>query len=231
MQKQRFCIDTTAITDSEVRKSLGVNSISESAKKILQLIADSRVYLDISCHIPYPSVYNELVGFLKRENCPAETLIKLDTWLVKKTPNRYEIKLPAEILYEYIQDLRERINKGMRIGENSIYETASEVYKAPKIDKNSNDNDNDDDNKLHNTLSKTINSFRNKYRSALRTGTLDSTPDLDVLLLAKELDAAVVASDEGIEKWAQRLGLRFVKARDFPYILSEYLDTIGRKFI
>jgi hypothetical protein len=242
LQKQRFCLDTSAITDSEVRKSLGVNTISESAEKILNLIANSRVHLDISCHIPYPSVYNELVGFLKREGCPKETLIKVDTWLVKKTPNRYEIKLPAELLYEYIRDLRERINKGMRISENSMYETASEIYILSQADKSSNIvvndkvangkniNKNIKNNKkelMDEVLSKTINSFRNKYRSALRTGTLDSTPDLDVLLLAKELDAAVVASDEGIEKWAQRLGLRFVKAKDFPLILGEYLNTCG----
>ncbi|WP_292460450.1 RNA ligase partner protein [Methanothermococcus sp.] len=223
MQKQRFCLDTTAITDSEIRKSLGVNTISESAEKILNLIAESRVQLDISCHIPYPSVYNELVGFLKREGCPEEVLIKVDTWLVKKTPNRYEIKLPAEILYEYIRDLRERINKGMRISENAMYETASEAYML------SQDEEKDKKALIDDVLSKTVNSFRNKYRTALRTGTLDSAPDLDVLLLAKELDAAVVASDEGIEKWAQRLGLRFVKAKDFPFILKEYLNIYEKK--
>ena len=227
MQKQRFCLDTTAITDSEVRKSLGANTISKSAEMILDLIADSRVYLDISCHIPYPSVYDELVGFLKREGCPEEVLIKVDTWLVKKTPNRYEIKLPAEILYEYIKDLRERINKGMRISENAMYETASEAYVLSQMD----DKSKDKKALIDDVLSKTVNSFRNKYRSALRTGTLDSAPDLDVLLLAKELDAAVVASDEGIEKWAQRLGLRFVKAKDFPFILKEYLNIYGKNRI
>jgi RNA ligase partner protein len=227
LQKQRFCLDTTAITDSEVRKSLGANTISKSAEMILDLIADSRVYLDISCHIPYPSVYDELVGFLKREGCPEEVLIKVDTWLVKKTPNRYEIKLPAEILYEYIKDLRERINKGMRISENAMYETASEAYVLSQMD----DKSKDKKALIDDVLSKTVNSFRNKYRSALRTGTLDSAPDLDVLLLAKELDAAVVASDEGIEKWAQRLGLRFVKAKDFPFILKEYLNIYGKNRI
>lgn len=218
MQKQRFCLDTTAITDSEVRKSLGAKTISESAEIILDLIAKARVHLDISCHIPYKSVYNELGGFLQREECPREILIKVDTWLVKKTPNRYEIKIPAEIFYEYISDLRERINKGMRISESAMYETASEAY----IYSQANEKNRQD--VINEVLSKSVNSFRNKYRGALRTGTLDSAPDLDVLLLAKELDAAVVASDEGIEKWAQRLGLRFVNAKDFPFILKEYLN-------
>ncbi|BAP61813.1 hypothetical protein MMKA1_16960 [Methanococcus maripaludis KA1] len=223
MQKQRFCLDTTAITDSDVRKSLGVSNISESAEKIMDIIAQARVQLDISCHIPYDTVYKELVGFLTREECAPETLIKVDTWLVKKTPNRYEIKIPAEIFYEYVKDLRERINKGMRISENAMYETALEAYILSKPDEK------DREDVLNEVLSKTVNSFRVKYRNALRGGTLDSAPDLDVLLLAKELDAAVVANDEGIEKWAQRLGLRFVNARDFPFILQEYLDLWDKK--
>ncbi len=218
MHKQRFCLDTSAFTEPSVRKALGYESITDLTNRIMDLIAEARVKLNISCHIPYPSVYNELIGFLENEGCPREVIIKVDTWLVKKTPNRYEIKLPAEIFYDYIKDLRERINKGLRIGEEYITKTADMVYehikKNPDINKRE---------LLNSILSKTINNFRNKYRSALRVGTLDSAPDLDVLLLAKELDAAVVASDGGIEKWAQRLGLRFVNASDFPFMLEEYL--------
>jgi len=68
-----------------------------------------------------------------------------------------------------------------------------------------------------------IGKFRNKYRAALRYGILDSAPDIDVLILAKELDAAVVASDYGIEKWAEQLGVRFVPANTFPMMIKEYL--------
>jgi hypothetical protein len=73
-----------------------------------------------------------------------------------------------------------------------------------------------------------VNKFRNKYRSALRYGILDSAPDIDVLLLAKELDAAVVAKDYGIQKWAEQLGVRFVPAETFPRMLQEYLRHTSR---
>jgi len=66
--------------------------------------------------------------------------------------------------------------------------------------------------------------FRKRYRIALRKGTLDSAPDLDVLLLAKELGAGVVAADEGIKVWAERLGLRFLSAKSFPKMMEEYLQ-------
>ncbi|WP_423792676.1 RNA ligase partner protein [Methanocaldococcus indicus] len=218
MHKQRFCLDTSVFTEPSVRKALGYKTITELTNRLMDLIAEARVKLNISCHIPYPSVYNELIGFLENENCPKDVIIKVDTWLIKKTPNRYEIQMPSEIFYSYIKDLRDRINKGLRIGEEHIIKTADLVYEELKK--------NPDINKrelLNKILSKTINTFRNKYRAALRVGTLDSAPDLDVLLLAKELDAAVVASDGGIEKWAQKLGLRFVNAVDFPFMLEEYL--------
>ena len=223
MQKQRFCLDTSAFTEPSVRKAMNVKTITELTDKLMDLIAEARIKLNISCHIPYPSVYKELIGFLESENCPKEVIIKVDTWLVKKTPNRYEIKIPSEIFYEYVKDLRERINKGMRIGEGHIIKSSDMVYEIskrhPEMKK---------DEVINKVLSKTINTFRNKYRSALRVGTLDSAPDLDVLLLAKELDAAVVATDGGIEKWAQRLGLRFVNAVNFPFMLEEYLRHADR---
>jgi predicted DNA-binding protein (UPF0278 family) len=45
-----------------------------------------------------------------------------------------------------------------------------------------------------------------------------------VLILARELEAAVVASDFGIQKWAEELGVRFVPASTFPMILQEYME-------
>ena len=61
-----------------------------------------------------------------------------------------------------------------------------------------------------------IRKVREKYRAALRYGILDSAPDIDVLLLAKELDAAVVSQDLGIQRWAEQFGLRFMESRSFP---------------
>ena len=72
-------------------------------------------------------------------------------------------------------------------------------------------------------VGKTIRDFREKYRDALRFGILDSAPDIDVLLLVRELDVGVIASDESIRTWAERLGLRFVDASSFPHMLKEYL--------
>jgi len=213
--RQRFVLDTTAITDAGLRAKEGYESICKSAQEILDLIAKARLKLNISCYIPYPTVYAELVSFLKRHKCDEEIFIKLDTWLVKKTPNRYEVKIPAIIFYEYVSTMRQKINKGRKIAEEFIWESSAVAVKFA-----------DNREELEREVGNLISKFRDKYRTALRQGILDSAPDLDVLLLAKELEAGVVSSDAGIRRWSERLGLRFVEASKFPRMLKEYLTLI-----
>ncbi|MDI9645108.1 MAG: RNA ligase partner protein [Archaeoglobales archaeon] len=210
--RQRFVLDTTAITDAGMRVKEGFENLCDCANEILNLIALARLNLEISCYIPYPSVYGELVSFLRRNNCSEEVFVKLDTWLVKKTPNRYEVKIPAVILYEYILAVRQKINRGRRLAEEYIWESSAITT-----------NFSGGSEALEVEIGNLISKFRDKYRTAMRQGLLDSAPDLDVLLLAKELDAAVVSSDAGIRRWSEKLGLRYVEASKFPRMLKEYL--------
>lgn len=215
--KQRFVLDTTALTSVEHREG---SDFQTSMKTILDLISEARMKLNISCHIPFPTVYDELLHFMRRYNCPEELFVEVDTWLVKKTPDRFEVKISSEVFYEYIQDMRERMNRGMKVAENAVWLSANEAIEMAKRGE-------DKEKIIKESTAGIIKDFRAKYRNALRYGTLDSAPDLDVLLLAKEMDAGVVASDEGVKKWAARLGLRYVEGITFPKMLQEYLLHMG----
>ncbi|MCL7412766.1 MAG: RNA ligase partner protein [ANME-2 cluster archaeon] len=221
MIRQRFVLDTSALTDSTTREVEGYRNLCDGISGILNTIADARLSFDISCYVPFPSVYNELKDFAKNNGCNDEVIAKIDTWLVKKTPDRYEVKIPSKIFYEYVDYMRTRINKGMNVAEDAIWEAATECLFTTSEAK--------DKRKIEleierDIIGSIVGKFRDKYRTALRYGILDSAPDIDVLLLAKELDAAVVASDMGVQKWAEQLGLRFVEARSFPAIIREYLQ-------
>ncbi|WP_419095423.1 RNA ligase partner protein [Methanococcoides cohabitans] len=199
---------------------MGIDELCEGMRAILELIAEARLHLQISCYVPFPSVYKELHEFAKNNDCDAEVIAKIDTWLVKKAPDRHEVKIPSHIFHEYVAYMRERINKGMNVAEDAIREASVQCLSVnPETDAGY-DVDNVIDRELVGGI---VGKFRNKYRSALRYGILDSAPDIDVLLLAKELDAAVVASDYGIQKWAEQLGVRYVPATTFPMMLQEYL--------
>lgn len=218
--RQYFVLDTTALTDVETREREGWEGICGGMEGVLGLVAKARLELNISCYVPYPTVYKEMEGFAKRHDCGPETLDSIDTWLVKKTPNRYEVKVPAEIFYEYVDHMRSRINKGMRVAEDAIRDCSTDCLYMGSGDRPMKEVREEVEREV---IGGTISKFRDKYRDALRYGILDAAPDIDVLLLAKELDAAVVAADDGIEKWAGRLGLRFLHSTSFPRMVREYL--------
>ncbi|MDI6724237.1 MAG: RNA ligase partner protein [Methanobacterium sp.] len=213
--KQRFVLDTTAFTDNQLREEYGEGELIKTVDVLVDLIAESRIKLNMSCHMP-PITYKEFINYMGRYECPESILVKAETWIVKKTPNRYDTKIPSEIFYEYVHDMRERMNKGMRISENAIWEAA--VESMVRLSRGEAKAEIEME-----IIGNAIKDFRKRYRAALRKGTLDSAPDLDVLLLAKELGAGVVAADEGIRVWAERLGLRFLSAKSFPKMLNEYL--------
>lgn len=215
LAKQRFVLDTTAFTDNKLRDKFGEGDLNKTVDFLLDVIAESRIKLNMSCHMP-PITYKEFTEYITRHECPKEITIKADTWIVKKSPNRYDTKIPSQIFYEYVQDMRDRMNKGMRISENAIWEASVESLVLMSRGKKKSQIETE-------IVGKAITDFRKRYRTALRKGTLDSAPDLDVLLLAKELGAGVVAADEGIRVWAERLGLRFLSAKAFPKMMKEYL--------
>jgi hypothetical protein len=148
---------------------------------------------------------------------------KVDTWLVKKTPDRYKVKVPSKIFYEYVDYMRSRINKGMNISEEAIWESVSRCISLSESGASLKEMKDEIEREAVGSI---IRKFREKYRAALRYGILDSAPDIDVLLLAKELDAAVVSQDLGIQRWAEQLGLRFMESRSFPVMIKEYMSVL-----
>jgi len=227
MLRQRFVLDTTALTDSLAWESEGATDICEGMNAILDRVAEGRLHLGISCYIPYPSVYNEIKDFARHNNCDSRVMSKVDTWLVKKSPDRYKVKVPSKIFYEYVDYMRSRINKGMNISEEAIWESVSRCI---ALSENGAGLKEMKDEIERDIVGSIIRKFREKYRAALRYGILDSGPDIDVLLLAKELDAAVISQDLGIQRWAEQLGLRFMESRSFPIMIKEYMNALPENY-
>ena len=118
----------------------------------------------------------------------------------KRAPNTFALHLPAAVFYDFIDDVRSRVNKGLRLAE--------EFAK---------DNHPDNDAKLA--------KLRDKYRESMRTGIIDSKEDLELVLLAKELEATLVTSDEGVIKFANKIGCECLEGDKFHALLK----TLGKK--
>ncbi len=182
----KIVLDTSLFVNPDVRNALG-KSPFEAFETFLTL---AEQLPSMEFYMP-PSAFRELLQFVGKDKIPPRLLLHL----YQKPPKKYELKCPAFLLYELIEDMRERINKGLRISENAI-------RSAEKIGTDEN-----------------IKDLRRKYREALREGIIDSKEDVDILLLAMELDALMITADQGLIKWAEKLGIKWL----IPEMFKDYL--------
>jgi len=183
---QRVVLDTSLFVNPDVRKSFG-DTPTEALEAFLFLAAQIHI---LEFYMP-PSIFEELLHFVEKDKIPEDLLLILH----QKPPKKHELKCPAFLLYELIEDIRERVNKGLRIAEKAV--RSVETKSSDEI----------------------IQDLRRKYREALREGIIDSKEDVDILLLAMELDALLVTADRGLIKWAEKLGIKWL----FPEKFKNYL--------
>jgi RNA ligase partner protein len=185
MPERKFVIDTSLFVNPYAREHLG----PDPSSAVMGFIKASEG-LDIQVFMP-PSVFGELKNF-----ADAASMEELELVIKKRAPNTYGIYLPAAVFYDFIEDIRNRMNKGMRLAE--------EFAK---------DNRPDNDEKLR--------KLREKYREAMRSGIIDSKEDFELVLLAKELEATLVTSDEGVMKFADQVGCERIPADRFHLVLKK----------
>ncbi len=188
---ESFVLDTSVFTNPDVYSQFEKDQLG-AIENFITLASHSRAKFFMPT-----SVYEEFnkmveLGSLKPR---FELAVRI------RSPRRFNLMVPAEFLYEFIEEVRYRINKGLRIAE----EHTKEAGRLTQED-----------------VGKLINKLREKYREALRTGIIDSKEDLDVLLLAYELDGILVSGDEGLRNWADKVGIKLIDPRSFRVILESY---------
>ncbi len=188
---KKIILDTSIFVNPDSRRFFG-KTPREALKNFIEII-EKRPNLE--CYIP-PSVYEELIKFTK------ELSFKKDISINKKPPASYQISIPALLFYEFIDETRNRVNKGLRITEKYTRKGLKEKDSRQ-------------------TAQELIKSARQEYRVALREGILDSKEDFDLILLAKELNAYLATSDNGLIKWAQKLGIGCLSASELKKLASK----------
>ncbi len=189
INEDRFVLDTSIFTNPDVYITFG-RTPTTALKNFLKLISKLE---GPNFYMP-PSIFEELLNFVDVEKIPKDLQIRI----YQKPPKKYEMDVPAFLLYELIEDVRHRIDKGLRVAEQAVRDVISD------------------------SEPETITNLRKKYRSALREGIIDSKEDVDLILLAKELDGILVTADTGILTWADKLGIRFIESRN----LREIIDSL-----
>ena len=182
-------LDTSLFVNPEVRDSFG-KTPTEAFENFLSIAAQVPI---LEFYMP-PTIFEELLNFIEPDKISGDLLVILN----QKPPKKYELTCPAFFFYELIEDIRERVNKGLRVAEKAV-RGVSKTGDEEEI----------------------IKDLRRKYREALREGIIDSKEDVDLILLARELDAMLVTADQGIIKWAEKLGIKWLLPSKFKeYLLS-----------
>jgi RNA ligase partner protein len=214
LPRQRFVLDTSLFITEEIRD--GDETLEEAVLRLLDLVATARLELNISCYVP-PSIHAELGTMLRERDVADEVFSRLDTWVIRKSPDRYGVSIPAYVVYEFIEEMSDRVDRGLRVSEEAL----REVEQLDPTDLAGGDGT--DAHEYVTEADRILSNMRDKYRQALRQGVLDSREDFDLLVLARELDAGVVTEDRGIVSWADEFGLRYLRGGQFPVLLDEYL--------
>ncbi len=193
---ESFVLDTSVFTNPDVYSQFEKDQLG-AIENFITLASHSRAKFFMPT-----SVYEEFnkmveLGSLKPR---FELAVRI------RSPRRFNLMVPAEFLYEFIEEVRYRINKGLRIAE----EHTKEAGRLTQED-----------------VGKLINKLREKYREALRTGIIDSKEDLDVLLLAYELDGILVSGDEGLRNWADKVGIKLIVRAVPSTIIDGKLTFVG----
>lgn len=189
LKRGAVVLDTSLFVNPEVRDSFG-KTPTEAFENFLSIAAQVPI---LEFYMP-PTIFEELLNFIEPDKISGDLLVILN----QKPPKKYELTCPAFFFYELIEDIRERVNKGLRVAEKAV-RGVSKTGDEEEI----------------------IKDLRRKYREALREGIIDSKEDVDLILLARELDAMLVTADQGIIKWAEKLGIKWLLPSKFKeYLLS-----------
>jgi RNA ligase partner protein len=191
-RRDRVVLDTSLFVNPDVRNNLG-RTPTEALETFLFMAAQIHV---LEFYMP-PSTFQELQNFIDKDKITGDMLLILR----QKPPKKHELNCPAYVLYELIEDMRDRVNRGLRIAEAAVRSTEKKE------------------------INEIIQDMRKKYREALREGIIDSKEDVDLLLLAMELDALLVTADQGLIKWAEKFGIRWL----IPEKFSEYLASAVKR--
>lgn len=205
---RNYILDTNFFFNLEIKSDFGDNP-----KEIFVLVAQYSHKLRAAglaeFYVP-PRIIDEIETFINLrqdyiQNFLAEVTIK--------APDRAKVQLSTEVVYALIQEIRDRSYRGLQVAEEEMG-IAVKALQGTDPDVSRPD--------YQKKIGEHIRKLRDRYRNATRTKFLDSVADLDVIVLAKELDGAVVTADEGVLLWSRACGVREV----VPHVLRQELDSL-----
>ena len=191
---EKYILDANLFFNME--GGLGLGEKTEAVvKKLTDMVNKLKTAKKAEFYMP-PRVVDEFLSFF--ENKEQQFLKDFLSVITVKSPDVSKMTFPAQVFYELVGDIRQRSYRGLNIGEE-------EIEKAGKIMAGKNNLSTKD---FQIQIGSVVKKFRERYRQATRFGFLDSVADLDLIVLAKELDGFLISTDEGVIRWGRLFAVK-----------------------
>jgi RNA ligase partner protein len=187
--KRNIILDTSVFVNPASAQTFG-HSPTVALTAFLRMAHDVE---GVNFYMP-PSIYAELMHFAEESQIPKTFLLLLQ----QKPPKRQEARVPGVFIYELVESIRDRVDRGLRLSERHVRE-ALQLTPPPKEHVRGANAIRPD--------AEVVSRLRESYRRIMREGMLDSKADVDLLLLAYEIDGILVSADQGVLLWAEKLGI------------------------
>lgn len=202
-----YVIDTNFFFNLQIESGYGTNP-----RQILEAVTEVSEALQRSgkgaLYMP-PKIVEEMETFIS----PSEGYyVRFMASIQVKSPDISQVSFPGSAFYELIEEIRHRSYRGLQIGEEELANAVKEMKGMGELSHID----------YQKAIGKHIATLRDRYRNATRVKFLDSVADLDLIILAKELDATVVSADEGVLIWARKFGVKEVS----PHVLKSQLELL-----
>ncbi|NTU46907.1 RNA ligase partner protein [Candidatus Roizmanbacteria bacterium] len=203
-----YILDTNLFFNMEAGLDLGrdtetvVRTITKTAAILRK--QGSRMYMP-------PRIMEEFLSFFENKN--QKFIQEFQQELVIQSPDIHT-EIPASAFYQFVEETRGRSYRGLTIAEEEIQKGAQVFLSQSELSKKD----------FEIKIGPVIRHFRERYRQATRFGFLDSVADLDSIMLAKQLNAYLVSTDEGVIKWGRILGVKEMLAPVFGRMVQKILE-------
>lgn len=195
---QSFVIDTNFFFNLEIKSGFGT-SPKEVMSEFAKLSGSLKNKGKAQFYVP-PRIVEELQTFLSPSDPQLQNLL---TVLVVRSPDISSVSFGAHVFYRLIDDIRARSYRGMKVAEEVIEEAVRDMQARGELSRIDHQK----------ALGAHLTKLRDRYRQATRVKFLDSVADLDLIVLARELDGTLITSDEGVIVWGREFGVKEIDPR------------------
>lgn len=204
-----FCLDTNIFFSFQKGINLG-GSPGEVADHLTKVGKSGKVGL----YMP-PRIVEELYHLV--EPSTKNKIDALLTQVIVQSPATHNQLVGANILYDFINENRLRTQQGLHIADDILVHAAQDYLQRQEMTKVD----------FQKSLQPIKENLRLRYRNATRTGFIDSVADLDLLFLAKEMDANLISADEGVVLWGRKLGVKEMGLSVFGETMRTLLQQLN----